>query len=146
MQVIYPVPVYTGIVVLNPPEHPDYSRPNPNKPPAPPKTSSTTTPATPNPPAVPTPKPTPTITPRLRARTSFPPISAANHHSQQSSAPHLPSRIRPRPSATIRPPSSSRGGAQTRALQTTRRHPRVEAPKPSTPPKPPAKTDDVKKQ
>jgi hypothetical protein len=32
MQVIYPVPVYTGIVVLNPPEHPDYSRRNPNLP------------------------------------------------------------------------------------------------------------------
>ena len=30
MQVIYPVPVYTGIIVLNPPEHPDYSRRNPN--------------------------------------------------------------------------------------------------------------------
>ena len=30
MQVIYPVPVYTGIVVMNPPEHPDYSRRNPN--------------------------------------------------------------------------------------------------------------------
>ena len=32
MQVIYPVPVYTGIIVLNPPEHPDYSRRNPNSP------------------------------------------------------------------------------------------------------------------
>ena len=30
MQVIYPVPVYTGIVVLNPPEHPPYSRRDPN--------------------------------------------------------------------------------------------------------------------
>jgi hypothetical protein len=30
MQVVYPVPEYTGIVVLNPPEHPDYSRRNPN--------------------------------------------------------------------------------------------------------------------
>jgi hypothetical protein len=30
MQVIYPVPAYTGIVVLNPPEHADYSRRNPN--------------------------------------------------------------------------------------------------------------------
>jgi hypothetical protein len=30
MQVIYPVPVYTGIVVINPPDHPDYSRRNPN--------------------------------------------------------------------------------------------------------------------
>jgi hypothetical protein len=30
MQVIYPVPVYTGIVVVNPPEHPDYSRRNTN--------------------------------------------------------------------------------------------------------------------
>ncbi|HTS62829.1 MAG TPA: FecR family protein [Candidatus Acidoferrales bacterium] len=31
MQTTYPVPVYTGIVVLNPPEHPDYSHPNPNR-------------------------------------------------------------------------------------------------------------------
>ena len=30
--IIYPVPVYTGVVVINPPEHPDYSRPNPNNP------------------------------------------------------------------------------------------------------------------
>jgi hypothetical protein len=30
MQVIYPAPNYTGIVVLNPPEHADYSRRNPN--------------------------------------------------------------------------------------------------------------------
>ena len=30
MQVIYPVPDYTAIVVLNPPEHPDYARRNPN--------------------------------------------------------------------------------------------------------------------
>jgi len=29
--VVYPVPVYTGIVVINPPEHPDYSRRNPNR-------------------------------------------------------------------------------------------------------------------
>jgi hypothetical protein len=43
MQVIYPVPVYTGIVVLNPPEHPDYSRRNPNLP-APKTTSTTPTP------------------------------------------------------------------------------------------------------
>jgi hypothetical protein len=33
--IIYPVPVYTGVVVINPPEHPPYSRPNPNRPPAP---------------------------------------------------------------------------------------------------------------
>ena len=43
MQVIYPVPLYTGIVVLNPPEHPAYSRPNPNA------TGSKGTPATPTP-------------------------------------------------------------------------------------------------
>jgi hypothetical protein len=30
--IVYPVPVYTGVVVINPPEHPDYSRPNPNRP------------------------------------------------------------------------------------------------------------------
>ena len=42
MQTTYPVPVYTGIVVVNPPGHPDYSRPNPNnpKPPAQPPTGS----------------------------------------------------------------------------------------------------------
>jgi hypothetical protein len=50
MQVIYPVPNYTSIVVINPPEHPDYSRRNPNWPgsnPQPAKTTpTTTTPAT----------------------------------------------------------------------------------------------------
>jgi hypothetical protein len=37
MQTTYPVPVYTGIVVINPPDHPVYSRPNPSnpRPPAP---------------------------------------------------------------------------------------------------------------
>jgi hypothetical protein len=30
MDVIYPPPIFTGIVVLNPPEHPDYSRRNQN--------------------------------------------------------------------------------------------------------------------
>ena len=44
MQVIYPVPVYTGIIVLNPPEHPDYSRRNPNSPQGSKGTSSQSTP------------------------------------------------------------------------------------------------------
>jgi FecR protein len=54
MQVIYPVPVYTGIVVLNPPEHPDYSRRNPNLPQG---SKGTTAATTPVPPSV-TPPPT----------------------------------------------------------------------------------------
>ncbi|MBS1858385.1 MAG: FecR domain-containing protein [Acidobacteria bacterium] len=29
--IMYPVPVYTGVVVINPPEHPDYARRNPNR-------------------------------------------------------------------------------------------------------------------
>ncbi len=44
MQVIYPVPVYTGIIVMNPPEHPDYSRRNPNSPQGSKGTSSQSTP------------------------------------------------------------------------------------------------------
>jgi hypothetical protein len=48
MQVIYPAPLYTGIVVLNPPEHPPYSRPNPNAPvfKGTPAATTTPTPAT----------------------------------------------------------------------------------------------------
>ncbi|MCU1232883.1 MAG: hypothetical protein JWP63_850 [Candidatus Solibacter sp.] len=65
MQVIYPVPVYTGIVVLNPPEHPDYSRRNPNNP-APAKT--TTTPST-------TPTAKPNTTPAPPRVNPLPPIS-----------------------------------------------------------------------
>ncbi len=67
MQVIYPVPVYTGIVVLNPPEHPDYSRRNPN----PQMGSGTKSTPTPKPTATPTPTTTPT-SPRVM---HLPPIS-----------------------------------------------------------------------
>jgi hypothetical protein len=98
MQVIYPVPVYTGIVVLNPPEHPDYSRRNPNLPPPPPdktrtpstitqappiasptqpggpsKTGSKPSPPTPAPPA-PTPTTTPTAPPAPSRTTPLPPV------------------------------------------------------------------------
>jgi len=68
MQVIYPAAVYTGIVVLNPPEHAPYSRPNPNWPsskptpvttaatPVPPPSGSTTKPPAP-PATIPEPRP-----------------------------------------------------------------------------------------
>jgi hypothetical protein len=60
MQVIYPVPMYTGIVVINPPEHPDYSRRNPNtqgskKAPTP---AAASAPVPLTPPSAPTPPPT----------------------------------------------------------------------------------------
>ena len=82
MQVIYPAPSYTGIVVLNPPEHPDYSHHNPNTT-FPPKTTAVTTPVpgptTPTTPAHPRPtlpeprpappsgeRPSPVVTPISR--------------------------------------------------------------------------------
>jgi hypothetical protein len=73
MQVIYPAPSYTGIVVLNPPEHPDYSRHNPNST-IPTKTTAVTTPV---PGPTPTPKPTggtttPLPTPPVHPRPTVP--------------------------------------------------------------------------
>jgi hypothetical protein len=87
MQVIYPAPSYTGIVVLNPPEHPDYSRRNPNTT-IPPKTT------VPAPVAGPTPKPTGGTT------TPGPITHAPPHVSPPEPHPAAPSGERPSPAAT----------------------------------------------
>ena len=52
MSTTYPVPVYTGIIVVNPPDHPPYSRTNPNNPQSgqkPPVTPAVTPPTSPPP-------------------------------------------------------------------------------------------------
>jgi hypothetical protein len=121
MQVIYPVPVYTGIVVLNPPEHPDYSRRNPNLPapktttpppltpaisPAPgggppPATGSTPTSGVPKP----TTKPSPT--PPVGQPGPPPPTTTTKPPSTTTTAPPVPPRViqpAPRPS----PPTGER--------------------------------------
>jgi hypothetical protein len=151
LQVIYPVPVYTGIVVLNPPEHPDYSRRNPNNAPAPTKntntkntstnTTGTTTPP-PNGPAVPKPGPIPTPTPTQTQGSPrggpLPPIVrptiTPSNPAPPASKPDTPA---PRPAPKADPPAVHRDAPAV--------IPRVEAPKPEAP-KAPAKTDDVKKQ
>jgi hypothetical protein len=124
MQVIYPVPVDTVIVVLNPPEHPDYSRRNPNSQggrgtpatttPAPAPKSGTTTMPPPKPspitlpglPGIPSkpwpttpPAPTPPTTSTAPTTTPAPPAP---------SAPHAPPRVippAPRPAPPVERPS-----------------------------------------
>jgi hypothetical protein len=110
MQVIYPAPSYTGIVVLNPPEHPDYSRRNPNSP-VPGRTTAPTTPV-----PAPTPKPQPTggttvpaPTPPVRPRPTLPePRPADPPAGRPSPVPtpisrELPRATRPEPKADAKP-------------------------------------------
>jgi hypothetical protein len=145
MQVIYPVPVYTGIVVLNPPEHPDYSRRNPNLPPAPSQQplplpakskggpaagsssgSTTTAPppsaTIPHPQPAPTPGPVPTIPPPLPRVNPLPPVSRPPM-TPSSPPPQVPKTELPPPRRE--PPSA----------------PKQDAPKPESKPAP--KTDDA---
>jgi hypothetical protein len=114
MQVIYPPPMYTGIVVLNPPEHPDYSRRNPNLP-APKGTTSATTPL-PIPPqthtnpggtAMPPGQPgQPGSTPPAPTTTTTPPVPSAPHAppSVNPPAPHPTAPTPERPSPVAVPP------------------------------------------
>src|ERR1019366_7146718 len=108
MQVIYPAPSYTGIVVLNPPEHPDYSRRNPNS-----QGSGRTTPATTTVPT-PAPKPTggttePAPPPPVRPRPTLPePRPATPPGERPSPVPtpisrELPRAARPEPKADAQP-------------------------------------------
>jgi hypothetical protein len=111
MQVIYPVPLYTGIVVLNPPEHPPYSRPNPNAPfpkaaPAPVSASTTTT-ATTSGASAPVTRPS-TITPPGRPGTPGigpkpAPAPSAPTTASTLPAPEAPPAPRPGPPANQRP-------------------------------------------
>ena len=113
MQVIYPAPSYTGIVVLNPPEHPDYSHHNPNAT-FPPKTTAVTTP-------VPGPAPKPS-----GGTTTPGPITPA------------PPRATP-PEPRPAPPSAERPSPVVTPI--SRELPRAERPEPKPDAKPAAKVE-----
>ena len=140
MQVIYPVPVYTGIVVLNPPEHPDYSRPNPNNAPAPTRTATTTAP----PPAVPTPKPAPTPTPTLTPApprvNPLPPISRPTITPSNPPPPATKPDASPKPKTDPTPvPAPPRVNPLPPVSRPSETAPKPEPPKAATP-----KSDDKK--
>jgi len=113
--IMYPVPVYSDVVVVNPPSHPDYSRRNPNRPPA----------ATP----VPAPQ-TPTQPPAAR-----PPVS-------RGSAATSPPQTNPSPAPKPGPPPLGRPPATPVPASAPTPVPvpvRVDPPRVGTPP--PARTD-----
>jgi hypothetical protein len=91
MQVIYPVPDYTAIVVLNPPEHGDYSRRNPSST-VPRGTTATTT-------TTPTPTPTSGTTSGTTGGTKTSPAHP-RVPSPEESHPATPSGERPAPVPT----------------------------------------------
>ena len=122
MQVIYPVPVYTGIVVLNPPEHPDYSRRNPNSPQGSKGTSSQSTPA-----SAPLSIPGGGTSPPAKRTTPLPPagqpgrfIEARAHTARaghnHNAPPHSASH---RPCAAAREPSAASGEHPLQSLART---------------------------
>ena len=120
--VMYPVPVYTGVVVINPPEHPDYSRRNPNN----------------GPPPRPAPQPAPP--PAVRGGSSSgngqqptpPPVRPSQPANQNP--PPAPVQIPPR----MEPPRVGAPAPQrTDHPRTDAPPPRVEQPRPSAPPAPP---------
>jgi hypothetical protein len=118
MQVIYPAPSYTGIVVLNPPEHPDYSRRNPNTTiPRGTTTPATTTTAPTS--GTTTPGPTPPSRPRgtVTPPETRPPTRTAERPSPVPTPigrelPRVPGP-RPAPSTTTVPAPTPTGGTTT---------------------------------
>lgn len=119
MQVIYPVPVYTGIVVLNPPEHPDYSRRNPNS------QGGKGTPSSTAPAPAPTPTPTRTPTGGTTAPVSRPSTITPPGRPGQPGIPSKPGPITPAPTTTSTPPVPSAPPALPRVIPP--------APRPGTP-------------
>jgi hypothetical protein len=101
MQVIYPVPDYTAIVVLNPPEHGDYSRRNPTA--TIPRGTTTTTTATTTPTPTTAPAGGKTTSPARQATTPEPhPATSSGARPAPAPTPigrELPreSRVEPRP-------------------------------------------------
>jgi hypothetical protein len=148
IEVIYPVPVYTGVIVVNPPEHPDYSRRGGNNrgggnnnPSTKPTPTPTQTPASSTPAA----NPVPRTTDPTSSRREHPPISS------QAPPPAGPIAPPPVPSQSA-PPIPRVDPGQPR-----REHPpappvtaptpaKIEVPKiePKADPKPDAKTPDSK--
>ncbi len=147
MSTTYPVPVYTGIIVINPPDHPDYGRRNPNNPAPLPKPASTT-PPTSQPPAGTDSKPvsrpphepinnTPRISPPVGPRTE--PVRLPETKQQ----PGPPPRIETPRSATPAPPPAPAPRAETPRPAPA---PRVESTPKVEAPKPDVKVDTPKKQ
>jgi hypothetical protein len=141
--VIYPVPVYTGIVVINPPEHPDYSRRNPNRGNhgnngnnAGKGTGSPQPPANPTPPAAPVPIRTqPVDTPHVGApppqRTDRPRLDAPPPRIERREQPHEGRPAPPTPAPAPAPPRIER-----------REQPHEGRPAPPTPaPAPPPRSE-----
>jgi hypothetical protein len=105
--VYYPAPVYTGIIVVNPPERPDgptYRRPNPSQPPK--------NPIAQNPPATPTPQPgQPTPAPGHPTTPGKPPepVTGGNpppHHPEPRPKPLPEPPARPAPAPAPPPPAA----------------------------------------
>ena len=136
VQVIYPVPVYTGIVVLNPPEHPDYSRRNPNNPP--PATKPATQPGTT--------QPTPPTKTRNTGSTSGSATGSTTGGSTAGSTPPLTTPPQPtgpsvptppKPTTTTPPPAPPRTMPLppiTRPTMTPANPPPLQAPRVEAPP------------
>ena len=117
MQVIYPVPVYTGIVVLNPPEHPPYSRHDPNSHRKGNGNDDSGNQTTPPPPTTPTPPPAPVNPPRRtgsmtvsRPGPLIPPVAPGRPTALPRTTPApvaeptLPAATTPTPAASSAPP------------------------------------------
>ncbi|HXA52941.1 MAG TPA: DUF6600 domain-containing protein, partial [Candidatus Acidoferrum sp.] len=139
--VMVPVPVYTDIVVINPPQHPDYGRRNPNNPPvattppvvrgggqSQPPAGRPSQPAN-NPPPAPAPKPDPVpvaVPPRIE-----PPhvgVPGPQHTDRPRMDAPPPRMEQPKSPPRVEPPPA----------------PQVEAPRPQPREAPPAKTEQPK--
>src|ERR1051326_1902533 len=118
MSTTYPVPDYTGIIVINPPDHPNYSRPNPNNPRNNRQTGQNgqTGSNTPQPPA---------STPSLPRVVKQPDEARPNSGPRMTPVEH-PRIAPPREVKSETPPASAAPSAPPQAT-------RVEAPRPSPP-------------
>jgi hypothetical protein len=117
MQTTYPVPAYTGIIVINPPDHPDYGRRNPNNP-APPKPTGQTSTPTSQP-------PTPTESkPRV----------VNQPHEQYSNPARMTPVIRPRGEPSSPPETKQAPAPKTPPPASKTDTPGAETPRPAPPP------------
>jgi len=134
MQTTYPVPVYTGIVVINPPDHPDYSRPNPNgqKPNSAPARTNGSNPTNPKPGTQP-PQPAGTSTPPASSAQSLPRVVKPPEETRPNSGPRMAPAEHPKTEAGPRQIDSAPKPAAAPAPPPP---PRIEAPRPA--PAPPA--------
>jgi hypothetical protein len=139
MQTTYPVPVYTGVVVINPPDHPVYSQPNPNfpRPPAQPPSQPPTGSSQPVPRSVKLPdEARPTSGPR-RAPAEDPKVSPPRQVRTEPAPKAEPSKATPTLSAprteTPRPSPPPAPKADAPKATPTLSAPRTETPRPSPP-------------